>query len=46
LVLIRLIDKHLAAYPPDLEARYKRAIQEIHAKHGMGVSQPSAGEQQ
>jgi len=46
LVLIRLIDKHLAAYPQDLEARHKRVMQEIHAEYGIGASQPSAGEQQ
>jgi hypothetical protein len=46
LVLIRLIDKHLAAYPQDLEAAYKRAIQEVHAKYGIVASQSSAGEQQ
>jgi hypothetical protein len=46
LVLIRLIDQHLAAYPQDLEARRKRVMQEIHAEYGIGASQPSAGEQQ
>jgi hypothetical protein len=45
LVLIRLIDKHLAAYPQDLEARYKQARQEIQAKYGIVSSQSSAAEQ-
>jgi hypothetical protein len=46
LVLIRLIDKHLAAYSPDLGAAVERALQEARVKHGIVASQSSAAEQQ
>ena len=45
LVLIRLIDKHLAAYPQDLEGTFERALQEVAVKHGLVASQSSAAEQ-
>jgi hypothetical protein len=45
LVLIRLIDEHLAAYPQDLGATLERALQEARVKHGIVASQSSAAEQ-
>jgi hypothetical protein len=35
LVLIRLIDKHLAAYDPDAGAAFERALQAVHVKFGL-----------
>jgi hypothetical protein len=45
LVLIRLIDKHLADYSPDLGAAAERAMQEARVKHGIVAGQSSAAEQ-
>jgi hypothetical protein len=45
LVLIRLIDKHLAAYPQDLGATFEQAMEAVAAKHGIAASQPAAAEQ-
>jgi hypothetical protein len=36
LILIRLIDKHLAAYSPDLGAAVERAFEAARAEHGIG----------
>jgi hypothetical protein len=39
LVLIGLIDKHLAAYPQDLGATFERAMEAVAAEHGIAASQ-------